>query len=160
MKRNRWKWIVASAGISLSLAAGSIHAQSDEGRPVLKWYQALTQQTKKGIADETEAQTAQAAERAENAAERSAAQAEAALGQAARAGGEKAGAGIRSAGEAYASELDAAADSAKAEMHDRLASYVVDETAEKSDQLEKLAADTISEMTGELDAKGYAASGN
>ncbi|MFC3799109.1 hypothetical protein [Cohnella sp. GCM10012308] len=161
MKRNRWKWIVASAGISLSLAAGSIHAVSDEGRPVLKWYQAMSQQTKKAIADEAETQTAQAAERAENAAERLAAQAEATLTQAAETSGEKADSGICSAAEAYASQINAAAsDLGERVLRDRFDSYVAEETAEKSEALESFAADTIAEMTDELDDKGDAANGN
>ncbi|CAI6058847.1 hypothetical protein [Cohnella sp. JJ-181] len=161
MRRNRWKWIIASAGISVSLAAGSIHAQSDQGLPVAKWYQALTQRTKTEIANEAATQRAQAAKRVSDAAERLAAQAEATLSRAAEDDGEIAATDIRLAGQAYADRLDAAAaELAERARRERIEPYVADTTAAMSEELEALAQSTIAEMTRELDAEGSAASGN
>lgn len=161
MKRTRLKWIVAVAGISASLAAGTLHAQSEEGSALRLWYQAASLQLKSAIVGDAGGQAGQAASRVNDTASELTAGAKETLNRSASEKSAEVGAKVQATGEAYARQLDEAAWTLGMQAkQERFDPYVVRITEEKSEELERFAESAIAELTKEPDSGATFNAGN
>ncbi|MEK0314956.1 hypothetical protein [Cohnella sp. 56] len=152
MKRNRLKWIIASVGISASLAAGGIHAQSGEGQWLRQWYQSVSQQLKGDVAVTVAAQTDRAERRVMDTADELAANAEERLSQAADEELAHVGRDLQGASAAYTRQLDETAQALGGQVgQERFEPYVAKATEERGEELERYAASVIEELTRDAD---------
>lgn len=152
MKRNRMKWIIASVGISASLAAGGIHAQSGEGQWLRQWYESASQQLKGDVAVTVSAQTDRAERRVRDTADELAANAGRSLSQVADEQLASVGRDVQGASAAYARQLDETAQALGEEVgQDRFEPYVAKATEERGEELERYAASVIEQLTRDAD---------